>query len=280
MIIVGNGIYVETGYKGGNVGFIVTDEGVVLVDTPMFPADAQEWRGRIRDLTRQEVIYIVNTDYHLENVLGNCFFSAATIAHESAWAELAARGQAALQQVIEEYKGKNPALALALSDTRIILPEVAITDGLRIYKGDRIIEVHHFGGHTPATLGVYLADSKVLFTGNVVVQGCHPDLSQADSRRWLAALDRIQGMDVEIIVPGRGSLCKLEDLDVIAAYIREMQRRVAELYQGGASRREAVEKVRNAMTSRFPVSKEEAEIVATQIRAGVERIYEETRKGS
>jgi len=277
---IGNGVYAETEYPGCNVGCIATDEGAVLVDTPMFPADAWRWLRRIARTTKHGLAYLVSTDYHLAHILGNCFFSAATIAHELAWGEIESHAEALLQRQIEECREKDPQLATELADVHIVLPEVAIIEGLTIYKGGRVIKVLYLGGHTPASIGVYVPDSRVLFAGDVVVVGQHPSLAEAESLQWLAALERIRGMDVETVVPGHGAICAPEDTQPLTAYIQEMRSRVEKLYQGGTGRRDSVEKVRNAMIDRFPVRAEEKGAVAQQIRGSIERVYEEIRKGS
>ncbi len=79
-------VYVETGFHGANVGFIVTDEGVLLIDTPLLPDDARLWLTEIRRRTEQEITFIVNTDHHWGHILGNQYFpTAKVIAHEFAW---------------------------------------------------------------------------------------------------------------------------------------------------------------------------------------------------
>jgi len=42
-----NNIYVETGFRGCNPGFVVTKEGVVMIDAPQIPTDALKWRDEI-----------------------------------------------------------------------------------------------------------------------------------------------------------------------------------------------------------------------------------------
>ncbi|MFC1916679.1 MBL fold metallo-hydrolase [Chloroflexota bacterium] len=71
---------VPPNYRGCNPSFVVTSEGIVLIDTPFMPTDALKWRNEIN--TRGEVHYIINTDYHLDHVTGNFFFPGTVIAHE------------------------------------------------------------------------------------------------------------------------------------------------------------------------------------------------------
>ena len=276
---IADGVFVETGYRGANVGLILTGGGALLVDTPMFPHEARDWLGAVSSIAEHEISYIISTDYHAPRILGNWFFSAPVIAHELAWGELKARGQTILQRQIDYYNKREPEVAAALADVEVVFPEIAVVDKLAIHIGDRLVSILHFGGHTPATLGVYVIEAKVLFAGDLVVAGRHPDLGQAQSEEWLEALDRISAMNVDVIIPGSGEPCDLSPIPPLKAYIQEMRQLVGEAHKGGASRREAVEKVRSVMVDRFPFPPREKDITTRRIRASIERVYEEARKG-
>ena len=77
---IANNIFVETGFRGCNVGFIVTEEGVVMIDTPQLPVDAIKWRDEIAK--HGEVRYLINTEPHGDHFSGNHFFEGAIVAHE------------------------------------------------------------------------------------------------------------------------------------------------------------------------------------------------------
>jgi glyoxylase-like metal-dependent hydrolase (beta-lactamase superfamily II) len=72
-------IFVETNFHGANVAYVRTDEGVILIDTPMLPKEARQWRAEIEKKTGQQIIYIINTDHHRAHVIGNQFFPTATV---------------------------------------------------------------------------------------------------------------------------------------------------------------------------------------------------------
>ena len=67
-------VYVETGYQGANVGYITTEQGVVMVDTPQRPTDAVAWRKQIKKAG--EISYLINTHSHGDHFFGNYFFDA------------------------------------------------------------------------------------------------------------------------------------------------------------------------------------------------------------
>ena len=65
-------IYVETSLRGCNPGFVVTKEGIVMIDSPQVPSDALRWRDELTG--RGEIIYLINTEPHRDHIIGNFFF--------------------------------------------------------------------------------------------------------------------------------------------------------------------------------------------------------------
>ena len=280
MMEIAKGILVENHYQGGNVGLVLTGKGALLIDTPMIPHEAEAWLGAVSSLAAEGLAYIINPDYDPQRVLGNHFFSLPVIAHEYTYTELEARGQAALQRQIDLYKKRDPRIAAQLADVEIVLPQIAVTDQLIIHRGDHQIELIHFGGHSAATIGVYIPAARVLFAGDLVWNQRHPDLSQANTSQWIAALDRIADMELETLVPGIGEPCDLSAIPPLKAYIADMSELVTQQFNRGASRREAVDRVRNAMAERFPVPSRERDATVRRLKASIERIYEEARKAA
>ena len=57
---ISQNVYAEIGVRGCNHSFVVTSEGVVMIDTPQFPSDALKWDREIMKFGH--VIYIINTE--------------------------------------------------------------------------------------------------------------------------------------------------------------------------------------------------------------------------
>ena len=271
------GVYYEEAYRSGNIGCVVSDEGAVLVDAPMLPKDAWDWLRKVGSISKQGIAFLINTDYDVERVLGNCFFPAPTIAHQMAWTEMLRYDEAFLQRHLgRDQNGQDPS-GTDLTKVRIVPPELALTRDTNLYKGARWFRIVHVGGHTSSSIMVHLPKERILFAGDVVVCGEHPRLGQANSLRWLHALEQVRSMqDVQTIVPGRGELCDQSATLVLTEYISQMRMRVLEYYNGGYTRRETVDKVKMHDFFRVPRGKqEEAE---RRIRSSVERVYDEYKK--
>ncbi len=275
MLEVADGIYFESRYRSGNVGCVATLEGAILIDSPMLPSDASDWLKQIGTVSREGIAFLINTDYLVERVLGNCYFPAATIAHQLAWVEMQRYDESYLQRFLSHEK--IPDSDLHLSRTRIVPPELGFVKEMTIYTGERELRLRHVGGHTSASIMVHLSQSRVLFTGNVVTCGEHPSLGQANTLRWLHVLEQIRAMsDVEVIVPGRGGVCSLADVDILIDYITRMRERVYENFLNDYTRRETVDKVK--MQDFFPFQGDARDTMERRVRSSVERVYDEFKK--
>ena len=272
------GVYYEDSCCSGNVGMVATDVGAVLIDSPMLPKEAWEWLRKVTSISKNGISLLINTDYKVERVLGNCFFPAnVNIAHQLAWAELQRYDEAFLQRYVSHYKDCDAGTCADLAKARIVLPELTLTTDMTVSEGGRTFRLIYAGGHTPASIMVHLPAERVLFSGDVVVCGEHPALAQASSMRWLHALEIIRKLNnVDVIVPGRGKPCDLAATETLTDYISQMRDRVYQCYTDGYTRRETVDRVK--MLEFFPIPAAKRDDVERRIRSSVERIYDEFKK--
>ena len=77
---ISKNVYVEVGARGCNHSFVVTNEGVVMIDTPQFPADDMNWRQEIAKFG--PVLYIINSEPHGNHFLGNYFLAGNVVSYE------------------------------------------------------------------------------------------------------------------------------------------------------------------------------------------------------
>ena len=82
MIKVTDHVFVETKYLGANVGCVITEQGPVLIDTPMLPEEAADLRDQLRQMGQSDIAYIIYTHQHFDHVMGSAYLTKQTIAHE------------------------------------------------------------------------------------------------------------------------------------------------------------------------------------------------------
>jgi glyoxylase-like metal-dependent hydrolase (beta-lactamase superfamily II) len=163
------------------------------------------------------------------------------------------------------------------TDWRVRMPDITFSHQLLLHKGEHEIHVLHGGGHSCATSMVYLPRHKLIFSGDLVFCSQHPTMNYAETRQWVATLDRIHEMPIEIIVPGHGPVCTGKAARPLANYIRNMRQRVRESFDGGKSKSETSALIIAEFLDLFPYTDQERDDRRLRIKGGSDRIYDEYR---
>lgn len=271
-------IFIETEFHGANVAFIVTGEGVILIDTPMLPDDARFWLGEIQKRTDEEIIYIINTDHHRAHVIGNQHFPTATIiAHEHAWKEMKSYGDSFRTRLINMYRDRIPeAVAEWKQHLEIIKPEITFTGRTILFKGDKEIHLIPVGGHTPATTVVYFPNEKLLFTGDMVITDRPPFLSQGNTKQWLQALTYLRKLRYNVLIPGHGEPTGKEATENMSNYLRMVRRKVRSAYRSGLPKADTARSLSHLIRY-WPIPPEEKPKADRRFKSGLGRVWNEMR---
>lgn len=272
------GVHVALQYRGSNVGLIETEDGSVLIDTPVVPADNYAWLNYIRRVTGDKpILYVVNTDHHRGHVLGNQYYHAPVIAHELAWKNMRGYGANFIQRVIEAFK-REPEIQVQLGNIEIVRPTITFDNRLDIEHGGRTIRLIHVGGHTEATIVAWLPEEKILFAGDTVFGDQHPYMAQANSKQWLEALSYIRKLNPAMVIAGHGPIYDIEVTEPLSEYIRLVRRRVRSCYQKGYSKQETASTLVKGLVPLFPIPPERRSKLESQIKQGINRVYNEYKK--
>jgi cyclase len=271
-------IFIETEFHGANVAFIVTGQGVILIDTPMLPDDARSWLGQIQEHTDQPIIYIINTDHHRAHVIGNQFFPTATvIAHENAWKEMKSYGDSFRTRLINMYRNRIPEAVMEWqSSLRIITPEITFTSRTVLFKGDKEIHLIPVGGHTPATTVIYFPNERLLFSGDVVITDRPPFLSQGNTKEWLEALTYLRRLRYDILIPGHGEPTGKEATESMSDYLRMVRRKVRSAYRAGLPKADAARSLSHLIRY-WPIPPSEKPKADRRFKSGLSRVWNEIR---
>jgi glyoxylase-like metal-dependent hydrolase (beta-lactamase superfamily II) len=204
-----------------NAGFVVTDDGVVVVDALGSPTLASELIAEIRRVTPKPIRYVIVTHFHADHIYGLQAFKAVgatIIAHpagreylnsETAQRRLEASRQDLFPWIDERTQLLGADRWLDTSDHTLML-------------GGQAFRMRHVGpAHTPEDLVVYLPKSGVLFAGDLVFRGRIPFVGQADSRQWIESLNALLDMNPRLLVPGHGPVSETprDDLALTRDYL-------------------------------------------------------------
>lgn len=273
------GLFINTFYRGCTPGFVVTDEGLILIDTPLIPKQAKDWREQIEaEAPGLPILYVFNTDHHRGHALGNQYFQPTTvIAHERAFKEMSGYTDNFKERVYNSFK-REPEIQEQLTNIEIVLPDVTFTDRARLKYGGREIQLIYAGGHTPATSIAWLPEEKIAFVGDILWVDQHPYMAQADSLEWIDALRRIRSLGAEKLVPGHGPVCSPDDTYRVEEYIKFKRERVRTYYRDGKTKNEAKSGLVGEMLELFPVPLERKAKIESQIKSGINRVYREIQR--
>lgn len=212
-----------------NAAFVVTPEGVVVVDALGSPVLARELLAAIARITPQPVRHVIVTHYHADHVYGLQEFKAAgatVTAHVDGRAYLHSENAALRLQASREE------LAPWVDEqTQLVAADRWITQTTRFSLGGVDFVLQPAGpAHTAEDLVVVLPRQGVLIAGDLVFRGRVPFVGQADSGRWIEALSRLLEHDPRIIVPGHGpaSDSARQDLLLTRDYLVHLRRTMGE----------------------------------------------------
>jgi cyclase len=271
-------VYVETQFHGANVAFVVTGEGVILIDVPMLPKEARRWQAEIEKRTEQKIAFIINTDHHRAHIIGNQHFpSAVVIAHENAWKEMKSYGDSFRTRLINMYRDRIPeAVEEWKQHLQIVKPEITFTGRTILFKGDKEIHLIPVGGHTPATTVVYFPQEGLLFTGDAVVTNRPPFLSQGNTKQWLHALSYLRKLRYDVLIPGHGELTSKEATERMSNYLRMVRRRVRSAYRSGLGKADTARSLSHLIRY-WPIPPFEKPKADRRFKSGLGRVWNEIR---
>jgi len=264
-------VYAETGFRGCNPGFVVTKEGVVMIDTPQMPKDALKWRDEIAK--HGPVRYLINTEPHGDHFTGNYFFEGTVVAHEGTREAILA---ASAEQLRERLKQTAPDNLPLLEGFRYRPPAITLSQRLTIYVGNHTFQLIHVPGHTPYQVAVYIPEERVVFTSDNVFGRVQAWLHQALPNEWLDSLKRLEELEADVLIPGHGSICDRSYLPEMRAFIQAWIDAVTAAIRQGMTLDEAQEKV--SLLDRYPMESG-SEPMAQQVqRMNVARLYQVLKK--
>jgi glyoxylase-like metal-dependent hydrolase (beta-lactamase superfamily II) len=190
-----------------NTGFIVTSDGVIVVDSGPTYLVAKAIHEAIQKVTKAPVKYVINTGGQDHRWIGNGYFKergAEIIAQKRAVADMQERGPAQLAGLQSELKDKVKGTALVYP-TRVFDKK----DFLKL-GGTEVQIIYFHGGHTPGDSVVWLPAQKVLFSGDLVyVDRLLGVMPYSNSGDWLASFDEMEKLKPAVIIPGHGNVCDL-----------------------------------------------------------------------
>jgi quinoprotein relay system zinc metallohydrolase 2 len=183
-----------------NLGFVVGERCVAVIDTGGTFAVGAALRAAIRRTTDKPVCYVINTHVHPDHIFGNAAFRddrPVFVGHAHLAEAMARRGPNYLNALRRD-------VGAVAEGSALVPPTQAVAQTLELDLGGRILTLRAWPtAHTDEDLTVYDAATGTLFLGDLVFER-HVPVVDGKLRGMLAALDELKGMKASIAIPGHG----------------------------------------------------------------------------
>ena len=234
---VGAGVHAWIGEGGdSNAGVIETPRGLIVVDAQQSRALGEKLRGALKASFNAPIRAVVNTHHHLDHVAGNVAFAdVPIIAHEKTLQALERElgpldtGGATAADTMAKARmffGGNFGELVPEADRRwffervrgstplvVVPPSEVFADRMEFRLAADVLRMEYWGpAHCDGDIVIHVEKGGVIFLGDLFFNGRFPWFGDCDLNGWIAALERVQAMDIKTVVPGHGFPASLREL--------------------------------------------------------------------
>jgi len=251
-------VFAETKTRGCNPGYVITSDGVVVIDTPQLPTQAVKMREEAEK--HGPIRYIINTEHHIDHIFGNYFFKGAgiVISHIEVYNNFME-----VTPALNPYDYAKEAIPTDDPEGEPLFPDeetyfanpnkptITFNGNMTVRVGGHSFELISTPGHSTGQIAVHIPQERVAFVGDTIFNRCQTWHMESDLNQWLESLDILRTLDVDHIVPGHGPICTKKEIDVQKAFLYEWFATVAAAIGKGWSKEKCVEEI--SFLDRFPV---------------------------
>jgi cyclase len=216
--------------------FVVTQEGVVMIDSCNSPVDSRRMLATIKKVTDKPIVFLIDTETHNDHTANHFVFSppATIINHEGAGV--------AMRKGFDPKRGetlaaKSPELREAVQGYKMIAPQIEYKDRMTINLGERTFELIYLKNvHSEADTAIWLPKERVLFAAAAAVvrglQNLRPSVVIADV---LASYKLMKALNPEVVITGHGPPTTAKVFDEYEGFYTLLLKRVGDMVAQGKS---------------------------------------------
>lgn len=208
-----------------NAGFVITPAGVVVFDSLGSPPLGESLIAQIRKLTAAPIKRVIVSHYHADHVYGLQAFKALGA---EIWAHEGGKEYFASDELERRLAQRREELFPWVDEnTKVLAPDRWLNADEDFELGGVNFAVRFVGpAHSPEDLALFIKQDSVLFAGDLVFKGRVPFVGGADSKSWLASLDKLLAFHAKVMVPGHGGVSHQpkKDLTLTRDYLNYLRK--------------------------------------------------------
>ena len=259
---IANDIYAclqdDRGLGWNNAGFVSLGEGLVI-DTFYDLIRTREMIEFYKTVSpsRTHPKRLVNTHHNGDHTWGNQLFKdCEIIAHRFCAEEMEKEKKRNLPGIFHMWTQKPEVVAPGMkqfvaaisqfdhSEIDLTIPNHLFEDKLELELDGYPCQLIYVGpAHTSGDIIVHLPEHKVIFAGDIVFCKCTPIGWEGTHNKWIEALDLLISLKPEIIVPGHGPLCGVDEVKELKAYFEFVYSEAKRFFDEGLDPMEASKKI-------------------------------------
>jgi glyoxylase-like metal-dependent hydrolase (beta-lactamase superfamily II) len=269
---IGDNVYAWIGAGGdSNAGAVLTSDGLLAIDAQKTANLGQRFRYAIEAQSGRSTTQLISTHFHLDHTAGNIAFADIPIVAHTKTAEsiTALLGESDTNRWVVSDRSDRLRLLFganvheliprdspleqwfferfdtaAYKDMTLVGPSVCFDNVMSFQLDEGIIHAEYWGpGHCDGDVIIHLPIQKIAFLGDLLFVGRFPWLGDCDLDGWIRILGRVLTLDLEVVVPGHGRLCSLEDVADFRALLTSLREEVWNAVIAGRSEDEAAAEV-------------------------------------
>jgi len=229
--------YENSGHNN-NLSFVITDDGVLVMNAGANYLLAQSLHEEIKKLTKQPVKYVVLENAQSHAMLGSNYWKAqgaTIIAHKDAAHEIKQDGHRILEATRARLRDK-------AFKTELAMPDKIFEDKLELKMGSWKIEVLYLGpAHSPGDIMVWMPEKKLVISGDTAFhERMLPLFDNTNTAEWIKTWHKFEALGAQTIIPGHGGPTHIAEVTKFTKdYLVYLRAKIAEVIKNGGSLQDA-----------------------------------------
>lgn len=249
---IAHDVYAIFGGEQPNAAFLVSDDGVLVIDARPTVQETKELRDAIRSVTKAPITHLIWTHGHRANsAVARTLGAQVIIAQRRCRAFIEERGDAP-GEVERLLDG-----AIESREAHPLLPNITFDREFDLYWGGRQLLIANYGrGHTAGDLVVHLPSERLLFTGDLLQNGVTPFAGDGYLDQWTLTLGRLAKLAPNVAIPGRGGLLNSAEevsdaMRATSEYLGLLRQAVGEVVEREGSIADALQHAHEMLAPQF-----------------------------